>query len=63
MSNSQEFLLNVTNAVLGMLVLLPVLALLIAVIAEIGKSARRRIVFYFRLHMRSRSLAHLGAHR
>ena len=63
MSDSQVFWLNVTNAVLGILVLLPVLALLIAVIAEIGKSARRRILFCFRLHEGFHSLTHLGAHR
>ena len=63
MSDSQVFWLNVTNAVLGILVLLPVVALLIAVIAESGKSARRRILFYFRLHEGFHRSTHLGAHR
>ena len=43
MSDSEMLLLNVTNAVLGVLVLAPVLALLIAVFVEIGQSAWRRL--------------------
>jgi hypothetical protein len=43
MSDSEMLLLNVTNAVLGILVLAPLLALLIAVFVEIGQSAGRRL--------------------
>ncbi len=63
MSGSEVFWLNVANAVLGILVLLPVLALLIAILFEIGKSARRRIAFYVRLHLDWHHLAHLDTRR
>ena len=63
MSDAEVLWLNVTNAILGILVLLPVLALLIAVIVDIGKSARRRCVLHIRLHLNFHRLAHIGAPR
>jgi hypothetical protein len=63
MNYSELFWLNVTNAMLGILVVLPLLALLIALLFEIGKTARRGIVFYFRLHLVYRRLADLRLRR
>ncbi len=63
MNESQVLWLNVTNAVLGILVLLPLLALLIAAFIEIGRIARRRFWSYLRFRLELHHLAHLGAHR
>jgi hypothetical protein len=63
MSDSEYFWLNVTNAVLGTVVLLPLLAVLVAVLFELGSSMGRRMVFHFRPHLNHHHPGHWSPRR
>jgi phosphate/sulfate permease len=59
-SEGQVLWLNVTNAILGLLVLVPVLALVAAILVELHR--RRRLLSRRSHHIDWRHLIHLGHH-
>jgi len=62
MSEGQVFWLNVTNAILGLLVLVPVIALVIAILVELSGRRHRPLVPLHSHHIDWRHLIHLGHH-
>lgn len=62
MSEGQVLWLNVTNAILGLMVLLPVIELAAAILVELAGRRRRRLVPHHDHHIHWRHLIHLGHH-
>ncbi len=62
MSDGQVLWLNVTNAILGLLVALPVAAVLVAILVEIVKRPWKHPLFLGGHHMDWHRIAHLGRH-
>lgn len=62
MSEGQVLWLNVTNAILGLLVLIPVIALVIAILVELAGHRRRWLASRHSHHLGWRHLIHLGHH-